>query len=98
MSSLFRAPDPDGFTQEFWDACIEGRLLVRRCLDCASVDGALSHPDIRVRDNGPLRHIFNYGPEAVDIGSLLQGRDLLLGDVVLEPCGVAICRLPNAIT
>jgi beta-galactosidase len=79
------------------DAALLDEVL-RRCLDCASVDGALSHPDIRVRDNGPLRHIFNYGPEAVDIGSLLQGRDLLLGDVVLEPCGVAICRLPNGIT
>lgn len=34
VSSSFRSPDPDAFTQEFWDACAAGRFLVRRCHDC----------------------------------------------------------------
>jgi len=27
-------PEPDAFTQPFWDAAAEGRLLVRHCADC----------------------------------------------------------------
>ena len=48
--------------------------------------------DIRIRDNGPLRYMFNYGPDAVDIGALAQGAELLLGDVMLGSCGVAVWR------
>lgn len=30
----FDLPDPDAFTQPFWDAARVGRLLIRRCADC----------------------------------------------------------------
>jgi beta-galactosidase len=48
--------------------------------------------DIRIRDNGPLRYIFNYGPEPIDIGQWTEGKSLLLGSELLEPCGVAVFR------
>jgi uncharacterized OB-fold protein len=31
----FDLPTPDDATQEWWDAARDGRLLVRRCADCA---------------------------------------------------------------
>lgn len=31
----FDLPTPDADTQPFWDGAREGKLLVRRCLDCA---------------------------------------------------------------
>jgi len=48
--------------------------------------------DIRIRDNGPTRFIFNYGPEPVDIRQWTEGKALLLGSELLEPCGVAAFR------
>jgi len=49
--------------------------------------------DIRIRDNGPTRYIFNHGPEPIDIRQWVQGRALLLGSETLEPCGVAAFRI-----
>lgn len=66
--------------------------VLRRCLAAAGLAGVQLHRDIRIRDSGPWRHIFNYGPQPVDIGPLLTGAVLLLGERVLEPCGVAVCR------
>ncbi len=66
--------------------------VLERCLAAAGLVGLQLHRDIRVRDNGSWRRIFNYGPEPVDIGALLTDAVLCLGDRVLEPCGVAICR------
>ncbi|MBI2168668.1 MAG: Zn-ribbon domain-containing OB-fold protein [Actinobacteria bacterium] len=30
----FDLPNPDDETEPWWDACREGKLLVKRCLDC----------------------------------------------------------------
>jgi len=51
------------------------------------------HEDIRIRDNGPLRHVFNYGPETVDVKAQFEGFDIVSGGSKLGPAGVAIGRL-----
>ncbi len=66
--------------------------VLRHCLAAAGLAGVQMHRDIRIRDNGSWRHIFNYGPHEVDIGPLLTDAALCLGERVLAPCGVAICR------
>ena len=50
------------------------------------------HRDLRIRDNGPTRYIFNYGPEPVDISHLVDGAPLLIGSTELGPCGIAAFR------
>ncbi|MFJ7334744.1 Zn-ribbon domain-containing OB-fold protein [Streptomyces sp. NPDC101110] len=34
MTGRFDLPEPDAFTRTYWDACAEGRLLIRRCGAC----------------------------------------------------------------
>ncbi|MGX1563117.1 Zn-ribbon domain-containing OB-fold protein [Streptomyces sp. NPDC055506] len=34
MAGRFDLPEADAFTRTYWDAAAEGRLLIRRCLDC----------------------------------------------------------------
>ena len=48
--------------------------------------------DIRIRDNGAIRFVFNYGREAVDISKIIGNASLLLGERLLPPCGVAVFR------
>jgi beta-galactosidase len=50
------------------------------------------HRDVRLRDLGGLRFVFNHGPEPVDVSAHLAGRDVLIGGGRLEPCGVAVAR------
>ncbi len=40
----------------------------------------------------PMRYIFNYGAEATDVSALIGEETLLLGEPILEPCGVAAFR------
>lgn len=49
--------------------------------------------DIRIRDNGATRYVFNYGPQPTDISALIGDAALLLGKRKLEPCGVAAFRM-----
>ena len=48
--------------------------------------------DIRIRQNGSLRHVFNHGPETVDVSNMVGSGRVLLGSKRLEPCGVLIVR------
>lgn len=66
--------------------------VVRRLLDAAGLPALDLHPDVRVRDNGPMRYLFNYGPEPVDVAPVIGGAALLIGSTVLPPCGVAAFR------
>lgn len=72
----------------------EGLLdaVLRESLDLAGVERLDLSADIRIRDNGSLRYVFNYGPEPVEIGALVGDAPLLLGDRTLPPCGVAAFR------
>lgn len=65
---------------------------VERLCDRAGVPTTHLHQDIRIRDNGRLRYVFNHGPEPVDIAQWITGKELLMGSAMLPPCGVAICR------
>ncbi|MDJ0449486.1 beta-galactosidase [Methylocystis sp. JR02] len=66
--------------------------IVSRLLAEAGVETSRLPQDIRVRDNGGLRYVFNYGPETADISSLVGDAWLLLGETKLPPCGVAAFR------
>ncbi len=66
--------------------------ILRRLLVHAGVERLDLHEDIRVRDNGALRYVFNYGSEPVDIAPLVGDAPLLLGGMNLLPCGVAAFR------
>jgi beta-galactosidase len=48
--------------------------------------------DIRIRDNGATRFVFNFGQETVDISFVTGEASLLLGEKRLPPCGVAAFR------
>jgi beta-galactosidase len=69
------------------DALLDAVLA--RLLSAANVDALPPSADIRLRDNGGLRYVFNYGPEPADISSLVGDAALLLGEKLLPPCGVA---------
>jgi beta-galactosidase len=66
--------------------------VVRRLLKAAHLPFFDLPQDIRIRHNGDLRYIFNYGPQTVDITQLAESAPLLLGALMLEPCGVAALR------
>jgi beta-galactosidase len=53
--------------------------------------------DVRVRDNGAMRYVFNYGATPIDISKLAHGSALLLGERMLKPYGVAAFRAPIAV-
>ncbi|QKV18531.1 beta-galactosidase [Oricola thermophila] len=50
------------------------------------------HRDIRVRDNGSLRFVFNYGPETVDVSAIANGAEVLFGEALLGPREVLALR------
>ncbi|ARN83715.1 beta-galactosidase [Methylocystis bryophila] len=50
---------------------------------------------IRLRDNGPMRYVFNYGERDFDLSPILGEASLLLGERRLPPCGVALFRRPG---
>lgn len=68
----------------FRDVVLRGLALEAGLDICDLPDG------VRIRDNGSTRYIFNYGDCAVDIDSVIGTAQLLLGDRLLAPCGVAI--------
>ena len=63
--------------------------VLRRVLSVAGVPTLDIPEDIRVRDNGATRYIFNCGAETKNISALIGDATLLLGERMLEPCGVA---------
>ncbi len=68
------------------------RLLARRA-GLATLDLPEA---VRIRDNGPLRYVFNYGETPYDIALLDEGAPLLLGENPLGPCGVSAFVKPDA--
>ena len=69
------------------DALLDAVLT--RLFALAAIERVSLPPDIRLRDNGGLRYLFNYGQEPADISSLVGDAALLLGEKLLPPCGVA---------
>ena len=62
-------------------------------LDAAGIDHAELPRDIRIRDNGNLRYIFNHGPDAINVSRFVGENRLVLGERSLPQCGVAICEI-----
>ncbi|WP_171133218.1 MULTISPECIES: hypothetical protein [unclassified Ruegeria] len=61
---------------------------VRRALDLAKIKWIDLPEDLRIRDNGQLSYVFNYGSKTRDITSIAKGRKLEMAYLQLEPCGV----------
>lgn len=78
-------------------ACRPDAVLADRIIrQCASEAGLVMEnlpQDIRIRDNGPVRYIFNYGPETHDISKHIGEAKVLLGGTQLGPRGVAACQI-----
>ncbi|MBM3577738.1 MAG: beta-galactosidase [Alphaproteobacteria bacterium] len=68
------------------------KSVLRRIFQAARIPTLDLPEDIRIRDNGAMRYIFNYGAETTDISALIGEETLLLGERLLEPCGVAAFR------
>jgi beta-galactosidase len=58
----------------------------------AGLDTIELHRDLRLRDHGPWRFVFNHGPETLDASALVSGMTMLIGSARLEPCGVIVAR------
>jgi len=67
--------------------------FVRHALTLAGVDWFDLPDDIRIRDNGALRYIFNYGKSTVDMTQVFEESDLAMGSLVLDSCDVACVRI-----
>ncbi|NUJ81614.1 beta-galactosidase [Methylocystis sp. FS] len=68
------------------------KSVLRRVFVVAGISTLDLPEDIRVRDNGAMRYIFNYGATTTDISALVGEETLLIGSCLLEPCGVAVFR------
>lgn len=68
------------------------KSIVGELLREAGIETVDLHRDIRVRDNGGIRYVFNYGPETVDVGMLADSADVLFGDKQLGPRDVLAIR------
>ncbi len=66
--------------------------VVRHLMDDAGLTAHALHRDVRIRDNGDLRYVFNYGPETVDVSDLVEDHAIVLGAAALEPRGVLVLR------
>jgi beta-galactosidase len=75
-----------------WPDPLLAREIIAELCERAGLPRLDLHRDIRVRDRGDLRFVFNHGPEHVDISGLIVGATLVSGEAVLAPCGVAILR------
>jgi beta-galactosidase len=62
--------------------------IVEYCAQQAGMSACPLHRDVRIRDNGELRYVFNYGPETVDVSALLGSASPMLGAPNLPPRGV----------
>jgi beta-galactosidase len=58
----------------------------------AGLDTLTMHRDLRLRDLGEMRFVFNHGPETVDAAAVLEGYETLIGGALLAPCGVVVAQ------
>jgi beta-galactosidase len=72
------------------DAALLGQIMSRACADAGLPVWTLPET-VRLRRNGALVFAFNYGLEAVSV-PLPDGAELLMGQLVLEPAGLAVWR------
>jgi beta-galactosidase len=74
--------------------------LLARVLRRAAADAGLAATDVPedlgLRSAGNLRFAFNYGPEPIDLAAVLGPLDLVLGEAVVPPSGVAAWKATTA--
>ena len=63
-------------------------LVVRTVLAEAGLEVQDLHEDVRLRDHGKVRFIFNHGPETVDVSAIAGPAKVLMGSTELGPRGV----------
>ena len=68
------------------------KIIVAELLREAGLEPRELHRDIRIRDNGDMRYVFNYGPETVDILDLVDTKAVLFGETQLAPRDVLAFR------
>ncbi|TCD16328.1 beta-galactosidase [Oricola cellulosilytica] len=68
------------------------KAVVGELLRQAGVEALDLHRDIRVRDNGGVRYVFNYGPDSVDVSGIAGEGEILFGETVLAPRAVLAFR------
>ena len=66
--------------------------VLRRLIARAGLARFDLHEDIRIRDNGSMRYVFNFGAQAADISEIVGDALLLLGERRLPPRCVAVFR------
>ncbi|MEX0954524.1 MAG: beta-galactosidase [Rhizobiaceae bacterium] len=69
-----------GWPDDATALAVIGEIAVR-----AGIETIALHHDIRIHDNGGVRYVFNYGPEAVDVTEITGERPLLFGNSQLLP-------------
>jgi beta-galactosidase len=83
---------------DYLAACPDAQLMASILHTLAAESGVPATPlpeGLRLRRRGQLRIAVNYAPEPTELRDLLpSGADLLIGDAVLPPGGVAIWREP----
>ncbi len=67
--------------------------VIGEALTAAGIEATMLHRDIRIRDNGKIRFILNYGPETVDVSDLIHGRAVLMGQSPLPPHDLLVIQL-----
>lgn len=76
----------------------DGRLadqVARQAMQAAGLELTILPADIRIRDNGDLRYVFNYGPKVCDVSELVGDGLIVLGERAVPACGVLAFRRPN---
>ncbi len=67
--------------------------FIRRALTLAGVPWFDLPQDVRIRDNGKLRYIFNYSKKTVDMSAILPDADVAMGSMELAACDVTAVHL-----
>ncbi len=68
------------------------KAIVGELLAQAGIEAHTLHDDVRIRNNGAVRFIFNYGPETLDVANIVGDAEILFGKSMLEPRGVLAVR------
>ncbi len=66
--------------------------LIARALEMAGIATLDLPDDIRVRDNGALRFVFNYSANSVDLRQHFPDADVAMGNLNMGPCEVVCIR------
>jgi beta-galactosidase len=67
------------------------QTILTRSAELAKIETCKLPAGIRLRQNGDLTFVFNYGSNERDLKNLVQG-ECVFGDTLLAPCGVSVFK------